>query len=865
MKAVNFGIDLGTTNSLIAKFENGNVILFKNPIGHKESLASVVAFRKDRVLIGDKAREYLLKDPVNVFGSFKRRMGTDYKFYVVNIDENTTPVELSAMILNELKRFIHTGEDAEAIVITIPASFDTMQANATKEAGLKAGFQEVFLLQEPIAASLAYFNQMNQNDEDGLWLVYDLGGGTFDIALVETKDGEMKVKDHEGNNFLGGLDFDSLIIEKLFVPKITEKVRIDNFYDQLTERYGKYEKIYYNLLYLAEEMKKELSVQKEAEIDFSIEVDGEAYDFYVTVTQEEFNHIISKKIDETIRMIQTIMERNHLQSHHVKDIILVGGSTFIPYVRMQLYEKTGIRVNSGIDPTSAVAVGAAYYAANKYYTPEKDLLLDKKSVLHSERSGEGNFPGNKSVPERTGFPANEDFTEEDIETSSLRVTVVYNKMSKEAEEVVLVRIEGDYEGFTYRITREDGGFDTGIMKLRDKFTEFLSLLPGMTNHFRLSVFNSEGAEVQAEDIAITHGQYSIAGQPLPKDICIEVDDAENHTTKLEAVFERNSILPLKKTLYREISKTIKKGSADSIIISILEGDRFARSVSNLPVGFIEISGKDLSTDLMKGSDIEIQISISDDRVLSVEAFLVMTQQEFRNVFSISEKHINISRLKEQFFELENDIRTSLKEFNLEDESVWAIQTQNLLNGLMDYKKDLFGMKESDHTDKRYVIAETISRISQEFDKIGGNDRMDQLISEYLRIKDTVKEIVYSVNIDKEKITERFNKIAGNENQILTSRNPAVIQRSIDLLDNLRWEALWQTDSHIVSLFYYYRDLDSGYYRSYRSAKNLFEMGEKAIKEERFMALRQIIQSLSGLTYSNNVETKEKSFKGTGIG
>ena len=848
MKAVNFGIDLGTTNSLIAKFENGNVVLFKNPIGHKESLASVVAFRKDRILIGDKAREYLQKDPVNVFGSFKRRMGTDYKFYVVNIDENMTPVELSAMILKELKRFVHSGEDVDAVVITIPASFDSMQANATKEAGLQAGFQEVFLLQEPIAASLAYFNNTNQNDNDGLWLVYDLGGGTFDIALVETKEGEMKVRDHEGNNFLGGVDFDSLIIEKLFVPKIAEKINIDNFYDQLTERYGKYEKVYYHLLYLAEEMKKELSVQEESEVDFSIDVDGEEYEFYITVTREEFNGVISKRIDETTSMILAIMERNSLQSHDINEIILVGGSTFIPYVRTRLYEKTGVNINSGIDPTSAVAIGAAYYAANKYYTHRENGFESKEK------------PSDMSVDD--DFFEEEDCLQNEF---ALGVTVVYNKMSKETEEVVLIKIDAECENYTYRITREDGGFDTGTMRLRNKFTEFLSLLPGITNNFKLHIFNENGVVIKSEELSITHGQYSIAGQPLPKDICIELDDEDNKGTKLEVIFDRNSILPLKKTLYREISKTIKKDSNDSIIINILEGDKFARSISNLPIGYIEISGKDLSADLIKGSDIEIQISISDDRVLSVEAFLVMTQQEFKNIFSISEKNINISRLKEQFLDLENDIRTSLKEFNFGEESVWAIQTQNLLNGLTDYKKDLFKLSDNDNTDKRYIIAETVSRISQEFDKVGGNDRMEQAVSEYFKHKESIQEIIHSVDMEKDKIAEKFNKIVSNENHILTSRNSSIIKRTVDLLKDLRVEALWNTDSHVVSIFYYYKDLEPDCYRNYKSAKNLFEMGEKAIQEQRFMAIRHILHSLDRITHSgNSTISKEVTFKGTGI-
>ncbi len=162
-----------------------------------------MAFRNERILIGDKAREYLEKDPGNVFGSFKRKMGTDASYWVESIEQTRTPIDLSTMILKELRNFIYTGESPDAVVITIPASFDTIQSNATKQAGYNAGFREVLLLQEPIAASLAFVNKTSQQD-DKKWLVYDLGGGTFDVALVETQLGEMKILDHEGDNFLVG-------------------------------------------------------------------------------------------------------------------------------------------------------------------------------------------------------------------------------------------------------------------------------------------------------------------------------------------------------------------------------------------------------------------------------------------------------------------------------------------------------------------------------------------------------------------------------------------------------------------------------------------------------------------------------------
>jgi molecular chaperone DnaK len=848
MKAVNFGIDLGTTNSSIAKYEDGQVILYKNPIGHKESLASVVAFRKDRILVGDKAREFLMKDPVNVFGSFKRRMGTDDRFYVVNIDENITPIELSAYILRELKQFVHSEEKIEAAIITIPASFDTMQANATKEAGIQAGFREVFLLQEPIAASLAYFNNQKK-EQNGYWLVYDLGGGTFDIALVEIKDGEMKVKDHEGNNFLGGTDFDTLIVERLIVPHIIAETGIDDFYDQLIVKYGKYEKLYHQLLYVAEEVKKELSFKQFSEIDFSTEIDGKDYNFVFPVSVSGFNELIAPKVEETLKMIRTILDRNNLEAAGVHEIILVGGSTFIPYVRERLREKTGIAVNSSIDPTTAVAIGAAFYAANKYYEPE-NTTLEEIAVDNFLPHGSAGMEENKKQEE------------------SFHLNLGYNKMSKESEEVLLIKATGDFENYTYRITRNDGGFDSGAVPLKSKFTEFLPLLPNVSNTFKLRIFDADNSEILSamQVIVITQGQYSISGQPLPKDICIEVDDSENNTTRLEVVFEKNNILPLRKTLYRGISKTIAKGSDESIIINILEGDRFARSISNLPIGSIEISGKQLTSDLIKGSDIEIRISISDNRELSVQTYLVMTQQEFNSTFSISEKHINISRLKEQYADLEAEMRSTMRQFSSDENSVWIIQAENLLKELESYQSDLFKLKENDSTDKRYVIAEAVFRISREFDNIGGYGRLEALQSDYIRAKEYLEEILHSVDNERESLHSKYRKIIENENHILRSKNPSILKRAIDLLNDLQWDALWNTNTFVVSRFYIYKSFRPESYTNYKAAEAIFTAGEKVIEGKRFLELRRLLIDLYSLMKDSNVQSNKevKHFKGTGI-
>ena len=160
---INFGIDLGTTNSAITKFIKGEVKVYTNPLDMGGiTLPSVIAFRKDRVIVGKKAKERAEKDPKNVVSVFKRKMGTSESYPIKTLNQSKTPVELSAYVLKQLKTFIQTGETIDAAVITIPASFDTIQSNATKEAGIQAGIQNVVLLQEPIAASLAFANDAKE-------------------------------------------------------------------------------------------------------------------------------------------------------------------------------------------------------------------------------------------------------------------------------------------------------------------------------------------------------------------------------------------------------------------------------------------------------------------------------------------------------------------------------------------------------------------------------------------------------------------------------------------------------------------------------------------------------------------------------
>ncbi len=846
MTPVNLGIDLGTTNSLIAKFDNGKVQVFKNPIGFKETLASVVAYRPERMLVGDKAREYLTKDPINVFGGFKRKMGTDEKYYVVNIDENTTPIELSAMVLQELKKFLPPSESAEAAVITIPASFDSMQSNATMKAGHMAGFKEVFLLQEPVAACLAFFNETEaKEDPNGYWLVYDFGGGTFDVALVKASEEELKIVDHEGNNFLGGLDFDYAIISKIIVPEIIKQTGIENFAEELSTKHGKYEALYHQVIYYAEEAKKELSQVTATSIEFMATIDDSTYDFFIPITREQLNIIFEPIINETIVLVKNLLEHNKLDASQIKKIVLVGGSTYVVQVREQLSQQIKIPLNYDIDPTTVVAKGAAYYAANKYYqsTAEpKEEVVDINAI---------------DIPMLDNIAA---------PLADVDIMLSYNKSSRDVEEVLIINCQGEFEGKQYRIIRKDGGFDTGMTALKSKKTEFLSLLQSSSNIFKFEVYDNRGRMLShlCQELQIAQGMFSIDGQPLPHDICVEVDDVENKITKLEAIFQKNTILPQKRTLYREISKTIKKGDSDSIVINIMEGDKNSRPSSNLTIGCIEIKGKDLKSDLIKGSDIEIQLHIDESRVLKTTVFLVMTQQEFKNVFSISEKHIILSRLQEQYTVLENELEETIQGFQYNNDDVWEIKANALLDDLRSVRERLFALKEGNKSDEKYIIAGKLTRISQEYDKLGGNERIAVLLEDYFHHKERVKEVIDGADFEKDGLQKQYIKIEQSESSFVNSRNVSVIENKFRQLNDLYWQALSNTTSFLVTRFIEYKAADKTAFTDYRAATSIMKMADEALQKERYPEFRRHIYSISALLVKFKFDSHQ-DFKGTGIG
>jgi molecular chaperone DnaK len=360
------GIDLGTTNSCVAVLEGGDPVVIPNSEGNRTT-PSVVAFGKSgERIVGEPAKRQAITNPEKTIMSIKRHMGTDHN---VTIDGKVyTPQDISAMILQKLKADAeaYLGEKITDVVITVPAYFKDSQRQATKDAGKIAGVNVLRIINEPTAASLAY--GLDKTDEQQKILVYDLGGGTFDVSILELGDGVFEVLATNGDNFLGGDDFDQALIDYI-AEDFKKQEGLDLRKDKISLQ---------RLKEAAEKAKKELSSTMTSNINlpFITATDTGPKHLNMDLTRAKFDELTSHLVDRTLEPMRKALKDANLSPADIDKVILVGGSTRIPAVQEAVKKITGKDPHKGINPDECVAVGAAIQAGVLTGEVKDVLLLD---------------------------------------------------------------------------------------------------------------------------------------------------------------------------------------------------------------------------------------------------------------------------------------------------------------------------------------------------------------------------------------------------------------------------------------------------------------------------------------------------------
>ena len=644
---IDFGIDLGTTNSSIAVLDKHGPRVLRNNEGMQYTASVVWMDKNGAIRVGAPAKDRLLTDPENSASEFKLWMGKTQRKTFSRSQRSFSPEELSAEVLKSLKQDVkkETGEEIDSVVITVPAAFDQPESEATRRAAQLAGIKNSPLLQEPIAAALAYGFQTERDNV--FWLVFDMGGGTFDAAVIHVRDGLIQVVNHGGDNDLGGKLIDWVIVEQLFVPQILSNYRLPDFRRGNPKWFGAFAK----LKHQAEKTKIALSKDESADVQqefICVDDGGSPVQLECNITRGQIEAIFHPYLAKSINICRRVLAEKKLDPNNIEKVLLVGGPSYTPYLRQLLVDKKeglGISLECGVDPLTVVAQGAALFAGGQ-------------RIEHSKRA---------------------------VEVGKHGLELEYKPIGTDSEPLVGGRVtSGDrrhFSGFSIMFTDSEARppWNSGSIPLQDNGTFMVTLRAEKQrqNTFGIELFDASGTKcsVNPDSLSYTVGLV-ITDPPLTHTIGIAMANNE-----VDVFFEKGSPLPVKSRphIHRTVV-AIRRGSTEGqITIPFVEGDHVYADL-NRKIGEFSIRANQITRDIPIGSDFEIKLEIDSSRLLKGSIYVPILDEEFPlRIEQLIKPQPNASEL--------------IKEFNLQKQKLREAQEllaqskdQSVAKGLAEIKR-----------------------------------------------------------------------------------------------------------------------------------------------------------------------------------
>jgi molecular chaperone DnaK len=587
------GIDLGTSNSAVVGNIDGTTRLFKTSDG-SDVLPSVIYLdKRGHRFVGKSAQDRIMSAPTNVAAGFKRLMGT--KSPVKIGDQEWSPEDCSAEIIKTLvgQAITESGEQQiRGAVITIPAAFNQMQSEATISAARMAGLDQVSLLQEPVAAAMASIAYSKQ--KDGVFLVYDLGGGTFDVALVMSTGGAVNVVAHEGINMLGGRDFDRIVFDSVVRPWLFENFSLPHDF----QKDAKYRHLSTIAHRAVEKAKIQLSASETASIFASedevraSDQDGEEIYLSIDFTRSELVSLVKDRIEDSIALCRKVISDNGYRHEDISRIVPIGGPSKMPVIREMLQSQLAIEVEQGLDPMTAVAIGAAIFAESRQWEGDKSARKPSR--------------GQETV------------------SGTFLMTVDFK--SRIAEDSARVRVSPLTEvprGFEVEVLDEEGG-TTGRKPFDGVVNLNIPVRKDGENRFVVKVYNSAGRVVEdmSREIIIMRTQASAASIPMTYTLAVKTQTGTvgYERNELVPILKKGTALPAEGRHPFRAGKPLKAGEDDYITFEFYEmREGLNDPERNLHIGDFRMNGREeleRGERIRRGDALIVHWKMSDNGSLS---------------------------------------------------------------------------------------------------------------------------------------------------------------------------------------------------------------------------------------------------------
>ena len=585
------GIDLGTTNSAICSYDGSEVHTYKSPEQHSVTPSAIYVDRRSRYY-GVRAYDKAAFSPDNVALFFKRFMGTDTPIAIPGAELVMSPEECSAEILRYLYGYLPEEireSDQTGTVITVPAAFDQMQRDATLSAAEMAGIGQVALMQEPVAAIMSVMRAVRR---DGLFLVYDLGGGTFDVAVAESMGGSVTLLDHGGIPMCGGRDFDRMLVESLVFPWLSKQFKLPGEFTADP----KYRRLAKLAAWASEKAKIQLSFGPSALISLSEDEvrlqDLESNPIYldIPIERQAFENLIRDRLDDTIRETLDALVRTGFTTMDVDRIVFVGGPTQFKPLREYVSARLGVTADTGVDPMTAVAEGAAVFAES----------IDWESAGRGRKSSRGRV----------------------AVSSELALSFEFTSRTPEERARVVARCNNAFlTGEYFQIDSVDSGWSSGRIKLGDGAQCDVPLSRMGPNVFRVSLVGVHGSPIAlAQDrMTVTRTAASIQAIPASHSIGVEVKESlYSSATKIRYLVRKGDSLPKRGKEVFKAAETLSAGSTRALVLKLYEGEIASPVTDNRFVGCFKIRGQEIDEGVIRaGDDILCDYEVSDSGRLSI--------------------------------------------------------------------------------------------------------------------------------------------------------------------------------------------------------------------------------------------------------